>query len=306
MTKGRKDKKALSALPREIPARAEVMASEDSWHQVRVKAESAFSAGWQEASAKREAEETAAAIKQKKIAAAAEAEVSEAKKAKLLSVGDTIKLLQHELGVDQFDAREALIRACASGEVWYSIVLPNRSELNGHFIDPRWWEPNLGGILFYRDSAKHREIDLTESPVFIDVESILSWVAKKGWLAKRGQIEWYPGIGDFGSKRDGGNDGNRDKLFNLPESNTEERPPRVASKSTIDKAIGQAYAEAGLMGEKPPNIKEIVPLVQRKLSAKGYQASGRQIQMLAEAGKYKHQRRKPGRTAAREKRCQSR
>jgi hypothetical protein len=70
----------------------------------------------------------------------------------------------------------------------------------------------------------------------------------------------------------------------------------------IHEAISDSYSESERARQKPPNIKEIVSLVRLKLAAKGHAASGRQIQKLAEADKYKKRRRRPGPTLASEKR----
>jgi hypothetical protein len=75
-----------------------------------------------------------------------------------------------------------------------------------------------------------------------------------------------------------------------------ERKLRPASSLIIHKTIGRVYDEADKTGRKPPNVKEIVAPVQKRLNAAGFEASGRRIQLLAEADKYKSRRRKPGRT----------
>jgi hypothetical protein len=84
------------------------------------------------------------------------------------------------------------------------------------------------------------------------------------------------------------------------------REPRPAPDSMIHKTISEAYNEAEKRGSKPPNVKEIVAPVQTMLRDKGYQASGRHIQGLAQNGMHKNRRRKPGATVASEKRQQHR
>jgi hypothetical protein len=79
---------------------------------------------------------------------------------------------------------------------------------------------------------------------------------------------------------------------------------RPAPDSRIHKTICEVYDDAERAGLKPPNLKEIVAPVQNKLSAKGYVATGRRIQQLAESDAYKCRRRKPGVTVASEKRRQ--
>jgi hypothetical protein len=85
-----------------------------------------------------------------------------------------------------------------------------------------------------------------------------------------------------------------------------EREPRSASDSMIHKIISASYDEAEKQGLKPPNVKEIVAPVQTMLRDKGYQASGRRIQELAQNGMHNGRRRKPGATVASEKRHQHR
>jgi hypothetical protein len=53
-------------------------------------------------------------------------------------------------------------------------------------------------------------------------------------------------------------------------------------------------------------VKEIIAPVQLRLNAKGYEASGRRIQRLADANKHKNRRRRPGITMKSEKRWQRR
>jgi hypothetical protein len=72
----------------------------------------------------------------------------------------------------------------------------------------------------------------------------------------------------------------------------------------IDKTIGEVYDEAEKKGLKAPNVKEIVPHVQKSLGAKGYRATGQHIQELASADMHKLRRRKPGPTVAQETRRQ--
>jgi hypothetical protein len=71
---------------------------------------------------------------------------------------------------------------------------------------------------------------------------------------------------------------------------------KQAPEREIHKAISAVYDEAERKQSKPPNIKEIAKPVQRKLFADGYEASGRRIQEIAGATKYRDRRRKPGRT----------
>jgi hypothetical protein len=117
----------------------------------------------------------------------------------------------------------------------------------------------------------------------------------------KGQIEWYPMMGKYGSKRPRKLAALSDNRFAENSSpNGGSQPLAPAPSSMIDTAISDAYSEAERAGQKPPNLKEIVAPVQTKLLAQGHQASGRQIQKLAEAAKHKKRRRKVGPTIARE------
>jgi hypothetical protein len=77
---------------------------------------------------------------------------------------------------------------------------------------------------------------------------------------------------------------------------------KFAPDSKIDEAINAEYNIAEQKGLKPPNVKEIVAPVQTRLHAQGFNASGRQIQRVADADKHKRRRRQPGRTVTSEKR----
>jgi hypothetical protein len=75
------------------------------------------------------------------------------------------------------------------------------------------------------------------------------------------------------------------------------RPPgqlAPASEAMIIDDIRSEYHRAEAAGEKPPNIKEVSPPVQVALEHKGYRASGRQIEKLAEAEEFKRLRWLPG------------
>lgn len=76
---------------------------------------------------------------------------------------------------------------------------------------------------------------------------------------------------------------------------------RSAPEEKIHEAIIAVYDAAEVTGEKPPNIKEIVEPVQKKLRAVGYSASGRHIETLAGEDRHKSRRRKPGTTVTSEK-----
>jgi len=227
------------------------------------------------------------------------------KRADWLNIRDAVTLIQHELGVIQFDAQETLIKGCASG-VWSRFVFPNQSEMLFSFIDPRWWQADLSRIKFPQGLFRNDNgFEITEGEIgrfFISVESLLLSLTNRGWSAKRGQLQWYPLIGTYGpitpervadSKKPKG-DGS--VTVAIKRDDVSGRPLRPASDSMIDSAINDTYTEADHAGVKPPNIIEIVAPVQERLRTKGYQASGRQIQRLADANKYRNRRRKPGAT----------
>lgn len=92
----------------------------------------------------------------------------------------------------------------------------------------------------------------------------------------------------------------------LAVSNSVREPEmRPASDSIIHKTISEVYNESDKSGLKPPNVKELVAPVQTMLRDKGYQASGRHIQELAQDARHKRRRRKPGATVASETRAKS-
>jgi hypothetical protein len=63
---------------------------------------------------------------------------------------------------------------------------------------------------------------------------------------------------------------------------------------TIDREVSRAYEHAKAAGERPPNLREIVPLVRALLAVLGYFASRPQIQEVARREKYAAQRIPPG------------
>ncbi len=79
-------------------------------------------------------------------------------------------------------------------------------------------------------------------------------------------------------------------------------PGRPAPRGPIHEAIEEAYGAAAAVGEKPPNVREIVAPVQAILRKAGYYASGIHIQQLASDVRHSGRRRKPGRTVASEER----
>jgi hypothetical protein len=224
-----------------------------------------------------------------------------------LNISDAVALVQLELDVSLVDARETIIRGCATGDVWCRFVFPKQSEVLFCFIDPRWWNPRLEGLKIpqFEDDGFELEVTATEAAnFFIDVDHLRSWLIANGWMAMKGQIEWYPMIGRYGSKRPKKLGASDNRIAETSSLNGGSRYPLApAPNSLIDTAISDVYSEAERARQKPPNLKEIVAPVQTKLLAQGHQASGRQIQILAEAAKHKKRRRKVGPTIARESRA---
>jgi hypothetical protein len=77
---------------------------------------------------------------------------------------------------------------------------------------------------------------------------------------------------------------------------------KPAPRWVIIEGIRWAYDTAEHEGRKPPNIKELPAAVRPFLQARGFSASGRQIQRLGEAEEFKRRRRPPGKTVASERR----
>jgi hypothetical protein len=98
----------------------------------------------------------------------------------------------------------------------------------------------------------------------------------------------------------------REEVYNGAESVGEAPRPEItlrpAPEQAINKEIEEVYNSTESAGGKPPNLKEIVAPVQAALRNLGFQASGRQIQNLADADEFKKRRRKPGPTLTNENR----
>jgi hypothetical protein len=77
-----------------------------------------------------------------------------------------------------------------------------------------------------------------------------------------------------------------------PSRSPEYSPP--APEAMIKVEIRFEYQRAAAAGEKPPNVKEVLSPVQRNLQQKGYWASKRRIQKLAEDPEFKCLRLPPG------------
>jgi len=85
-----------------------------------------------------------------------------------------------------------------------------------------------------------------------------------------------------------------DTTINLVELSAPSVQLRPAPESEIRNAVQAEYDEAAEAGRKAPNIKEVPPLVQVRLEARGFDASQREIARVADG--YKDRRRPSGRT----------
>jgi hypothetical protein len=85
-----------------------------------------------------------------------------------------------------------------------------------------------------------------------------------------------------------------------PSGSSEDLKP--ASQAKITEAIRAEYEDAKAADRKQPNVKELSATVQPLLQRKGFRASRRLIEKLAEAPEFKRCRRPPGKTIASERR----
>jgi hypothetical protein len=81
-----------------------------------------------------------------------------------------------------------------------------------------------------------------------------------------------------------------------------QRKLRQATAVIIDKHITTLYDRAQKDEKKPPNVKELIPLVQGSLRDAGFEASGSRILGVASEPRHEQRRRKPGKTVASERR----
>jgi hypothetical protein len=73
-------------------------------------------------------------------------------------------------------------------------------------------------------------------------------------------------------------------------------PPPRASEDQIHEAIAVVYKDHAMAGKKPPNVKELIPLVKAKLRESGYDATWERIQLCGTDQRHATKRRPPGRT----------
>lgn len=76
---------------------------------------------------------------------------------------------------------------------------------------------------------------------------------------------------------------------------------KAAPLTEIHAAISAVYDQAEILGEKPPNMRELPVDVLRLLKAKGYVASARFISELCKAPQHARRRRPPGKTVRSER-----
>jgi hypothetical protein len=69
-----------------------------------------------------------------------------------------------------------------------------------------------------------------------------------------------------------------------------------ASEHQIHDAIANIYSEHATAGKKPPNVKELVPLVKAELRENGFDATYARIELCGADSRHAAKRRRPGRT----------
>jgi len=77
--------------------------------------------------------------------------------------------------------------------------------------------------------------------------------------------------------------------------------PARASRDQIHRAIARVYDDAGGLGERAPNVRELPKLVKARLNAEGLDATYRQIEECADEPEHRARRRPVGRTIASER-----
>jgi hypothetical protein len=92
----------------------------------------------------------------------------------------------------------------------------------------------------------------------------------------------------------------RPRDLSEPSRSTEELKP--ASEAMTKEEMRSVCNAEQAAGRKEPNVKELSAAVQPLLQRKGYRASRRWIEKLAEAPEFKRRRRPPGKTVASERR----
>jgi hypothetical protein len=108
------------------------MDSEETWQQTAEKLRAWLSSNPFGVTSKRESELASGSVPQNKISKAPSSPcvastetLARAKKGELLNIRDAVERIQNELDVNQFAARETLVKACGSGRIPLDYALPN-------------------------------------------------------------------------------------------------------------------------------------------------------------------------------------
>lgn len=224
-----------------------------------------------------------------------------------LGVREAVLCIAAKLSADLPAAQTKLIEACALGEVLSRYrVAPAPNEQTtvtplGTIPTPWWWKIRDRiqiGSGPERDNNLQSFVD-NFAEIEIDARSLQMWLQQRLVEAKQRSL-----ITEMLSLA-----GPLESLMAVLSADDAKGSPkrelRLAPKSMIHDTISEVYDEAKMAGQKPPNVKEIVAPVRKRLSHGGYEASGRRIQQLADDDRHKSRRRKPGPTVAREKRRQA-
>jgi hypothetical protein len=191
--------------------------------------------------------------------------LARANKGELLNIRDAVERIQNELDVSQFAARETLIKVCGSGRIPLEYVLPNGGVMAFDFVDPRWWRPNLSGMKIGREFFEHgeAEFEITATDLnslFVDVQALLQWLTERGLIAKRGKLQWYPILGNYGAKSRSPFD-QKDPAITpnslaaaLEDGGT--RPLPTAPNAMIHQAIGTHTAKVSEPAKSPQTSKK--------------------------------------------------
>jgi hypothetical protein len=195
-----------------LSKRRYVINPEETWQQTAENLRAWIASYFAEVTSKWESAMASGSARQNKISKAPSSPyvastetLAKAKKGALLNIRDAVERIENELDVSQFAARETLIKVCGSGGIPMEYVLPNGGVILLDFVDPRWWRPNLSGMKIGREFFEHgeAEFEITDSDLnslFIDVQALLRWLTERGLIAKKGNLQWYPIIGDYGAK----------------------------------------------------------------------------------------------------------
>jgi hypothetical protein len=220
----------------------------------------------------------------------------------LFSIGEIATGLAREPGRARIDKNE---RAQAARDLADAIIrkefdLSGESEIVRLTSEPPYFRPFGPEILQEFAELIRRPYPADGLEVFLRRDACRRYLEKSSLRTAPGLLNaWFPETSDTRA-------GARDRELLQPETGSavpgaaaDELRPAPARE--IHKAIAAAYDRAEAADEKPPNLREIVPLVQAILRAGGYDASGRRIQENAGDDRHNNRRRKPGKTVASER-----